>query len=264
MPRAVTGSVQTRTEGPIGWVLFDHPERRNALDAAMWRAIPEAIERHDADPSVRVIGLRGQGDDAFVSGADISEFRESRSGPEAKLYDRITARAFASIEATNKPVVAVIHGFCIGGGAGIAVCADLRYAADDAVFAVPPARLGLGYSSAGIAKLVEVVGAANARDLLFTARRVTAASAARIGLVHRVVPKIELDAFAHDAMTRIAKNAPLTIAAAKVNLRELSRPAGERDRDAMQASIDRCFESDDYAEGVAAFLDKRSPKFQGR
>ncbi|MFW6050971.1 MAG: enoyl-CoA hydratase, partial [Myxococcota bacterium] len=260
----MTGAIRVQRDGPVGTLVFDHEARRNAITRDMWRAIPAAARELDADDAIRVIVLRGAGEQAFVAGADISEFGDVRTGDNAERYEHETEEAFGALEGLQKPVVALIHGFCIGGGAALALTADLRYAADDAVLAIPPARLGLGYGIDRIESLVNVVGLASAREILFTARRFTAAEAERMGWVHRVLPKPDLDAFVADTARRIADNAPLTLRSAKRVLRELARPAAERDQAAMQASVHACFASEDYAEGIRAFLEKRRPNFQGR
>lgn len=260
---AAPGSIRVEREGPLGWIVFDHLERRNAVTAEMWRALPEAAHVLDRDDAVRVVLLRGAGDVAFVSGADISEFSSRRTGQGAADYDAQNARAFAAITGIRKPVIALVHGFCVGGGCAIALTADLRYAADDAVFAIPAARLGLGYSAGGIEALVATVGRPAAKEIFFTGRRFDAREARHMGLVNRVFPKAELDAEVRRIALGIAENAPLTLRSAKRVFSELSREASRRDDEAILRSIEACYESDDYAEGVSAFLEKRRPRFQG-
>lgn len=260
----MSAQVRIERDGPVGWLVFDHPERRNAIHRAMWEAIPLRLAELDADDDVRVIVMRGAGEVAFVAGADISEFEQSRIGPGARDYDKLTERAFRALADVQKPLIAMIHGFCIGGGSGIALHADMRYAAEDAVFAIPPARLGLGYSATNVETLVGVVGQAFAREILFTARRYDARAAERMGLVHQVLPKDELEPFVRKLALQVADNAPLTLRAAKLCLSDLGRPASERDADTVSAAIQACFDSEDYAEGVAAFLAKRRPVFRGR
>ena len=260
----MSGQVRIERKGPIAWMVFDHLERRNAITVDMWGEIPSAVQTLQEDSEARVVIMRGAGSEAFVSGADISEFEKTRTGNSGRDYDALTARAFAALQALEKPLIASIHGFCIGGGAAIALTADLRYAADDARFAVPPARLGLGYHTAGIRTLIRIVGFSETADLLFTGRRVGAEEARHIGLVNEVFAKDSLDGSVDELAQIIAKNAPLTIRSAKISLQELAKLEAERDTARINDSIERCYQSDDFREGVSAFLEKRKPKFRGK
>lgn len=260
----MSGTVRTEIRGHTGIIWFDHAARRNAITVDMWRAIPGAARTLDDDDAVRVIVMRGAGDEAFVSGADISEFETTRAGDSAPGYDKMTAAAFSALRSVRKPLIALIHGYCIGGGAAIALTADVRYAATDAVFAVPPARLGLGYHVAGIEALVRTVGFSRTAEVLFTADRIDAATALQMGLVNAVFDKGALDGAVFETAERIAANAPLTIRSAKLNLGELAKPAAERDTKAMAAGIQACYDSEDFREGVRAFLEKRKAEFKGR
>ncbi len=259
------GRIHVETEGQLGWISIDHPARRNAISAEMWGGLADAAEKLDADPAVRVIVLRGAGEVAFVSGADISEFESRRTGgAAAALYESGTQRAFGTLGAVSKPMIAMIHGFCVGGGMATALAADLRYCADDAVFAIPAARLGLGYHAGGIEALSALVGPSTAKEIFFTARRYRAEEALRLGIVNAVFPKAELEARVREIAAQIAANAPLTLRSVKRIVRELAREPAERDRAAIAQSIQRCFESEDYKEGVRAFLEKRPARFDGR
>ncbi|HWK46527.1 MAG TPA: enoyl-CoA hydratase [Stellaceae bacterium] len=252
-------------DGAVGWMIFNNPDRRNAVSLDMWEAIPTILDRFEADSAVRVIVLRGAGDKAFVSGADISQFEQQRADPAAVAhYDRVGETATNRLAASPKPTIAMIRGFCIGGGVGIASSCDLRIAADDARLAVPAAKLGLGYRWSGVKKLVDLVGPSHAKEIFFTARQFTATEAHAMGLLTRVVPVDDLDAFISATIDQIAANAPLTMLAAKRTIDELTRTPDQLDRAMCEELVRRCFASEDYIEGRRAFMEKRKPVFQGK
>jgi enoyl-CoA hydratase len=252
-------------DGAIGWMIFNNPERRNALSLDMWQAMPTILEHFERDPDVRVVVLKGAGDKAFVSGADISQFEKQRSSAESiAQYDKIAEVANAKLQDYRKPVIAMIHGFCIGGGVGVALHCDLRIAADSARFGVPAARLGLGYRWAGVKKLVDLVGPSFAKEIFFTARHFSAAEALAMGLINRAVPEAELESYVRNYCALIAENAPLTMEAVKGVVGELAKPGAQIDRAHCEALVARCFDSQDYIEGRRAFMEKRRPVFSGK
>lgn len=260
----MVGTVQGRKDGPIGWVTVDNQQRHNAMSYEMWEAIPAVLQDMERDPSVRVVVLRGAGDRAFVSGADISEFDEKRGTADAvKQYDLTSKAAQKRLRNFAKPTIAMIRGYCIGGGLALALECDLRIAADDAKFGIPAARLGLGYNFDGINHLTKIVGPARAKEIFFTARRFTASEAYQMGLINTVVAASDLETHTVHYATTIAENAPLTIRAAKCAIDEAMKEETSRDVDKVQALVDACFASRDYIEGRQAFKEKRRPNFRG-
>jgi enoyl-CoA hydratase len=260
----MTGRITIEKDGALGFLVFDQPERHNALSSAMWRAIPAACAELAADAAVRVVVLRGAGEVAFVAGADISEFEHSRTPENRERYDAENAAAYAAIAGLAKPTLAMVHGFCIGGGLAIALQADLRYSADDGRFGIPAARLGLGYGYEGLAQLKDLVGPSFAKELLFTAKRFRAEEARAMGLLNGVFPKADLSREVRAIAQAIADNAPLTVASAKRSIDQSLREPHERDEHAIREGVRACYESADYREGVRAFLEKRAPRFTGR
>jgi enoyl-CoA hydratase/carnithine racemase len=260
-----TSKMVARKEGGIGWMIFNQPEKHNAVSYDMWIAVPRIISAFEADPEVRVIVVSGAGARAFVSGADISEFDKKRSSADSiKAYDAAGDAAHAALAGALKPALAMIRGICYGGGVAIALQTDIRICSSDSLFAVPAARLGLGYRYSGIKRLVDIVGPAFAKEIFFTANRFTAEDARIMGLVNRVLPPEELEDYVRNLATSICSNAPLTIKAAKLAINAAVEDPECRRMAEIDAAIKTCFASADYIEGRRAFMEKRKPVFRGQ
>lgn len=252
-------------ENGIGWMTFNNPARRNATSLEMWQAIGVILKDFDEDDSVRVVVMQGAGDKAFVSGADISEFKEKRNNAEAaEEYTRISETAREQLANFRKPVIAMIRGYCLGGGLAVAMSADMRFATPDSQFGVPAARLGIAYGFAGLRKMVSLVGPAMANEIMFTARRLNAEEAQRTGLINRVIPADELEDTVRNLALTIGRNAPLSVNASKVTIKEIMKDAEDRDMARLDEITKTCFDSADYREGREAFMEKREPVFTGQ
>ncbi|MDX2157059.1 MAG: enoyl-CoA hydratase [Hyphomicrobiaceae bacterium] len=263
MTSASSGFLRSLTDGQIAWIVIENEARLNAFTRDMWAAVPSIIAAADADPAVRVIIVRGAGSKAFSAGADISEFGSNRTGKAARAYDEINHAAYEAVLGARKPTIAMVHGYCFGGACELAICCDLRVAAEGASFSVPAARLSLGYNPRWIKPMLAVMSAAKVKEMLFTARRYAATEALTMGLVNAVVPAASLETETMRLAREIADNAPLTLRAAKASVDAFATsPEG-----ASLAELDRmvlaCFDSDDFKEGARAFLEKRKPVFRG-
>ena len=258
------GKILASVADGVGRVVFNQPEKRNAMSVDMWAGMGSAMELFAGDPAVRCVILEGAGDKAFVSGADISQFEQNRANADAQRdYDRLTSAGRAGLAAFRKPVLAKIRGFCMGGGLGIAMSADLRIASDDSQFGIPAAKLGIAYGFDMVRALVDLVGPAHAHMILMTGERFGAAEAERIGLVNRVVPAAALEATVAGLAATMAANAPLSLTTNKRTVKAVLQDLADRDMAALQAAMAACFDSADYREGRRAFMEKRKPGFTG-
>ena len=265
MTLSKTEKMIAEKDGAIGWITFNNPARHNAVSMVMWEALYDIVSDYARDDAIRVIVVKGACEKAFVSGADISEFEEKRSSPETtKVYNDTAQKASKALKEVNKPTIAMIRGYCVGGGVSTAMSCDLRIAAEGSTFAVPAAKLGLGYEYDGVRKLMDVVGPSFAKEIFFTARQFTAAEALTMGLINRMLPVDQLESYVRDCANAIAANAPLTVSSIKTIVAEALKDESVRDRRLCQEVVDRCFNSADYAEGRQAFMEKRRPKFTGR
>jgi enoyl-CoA hydratase/carnithine racemase len=254
----------SRRDGQVGYVIFNNPERHNAVSLEMWATTAEILQDFAKDPDVRVVVLTGAGGKAFVSGADVSKFESERASLDAtKIYNATVERANTGVYEFPKPTIAMIRGYCIGGGVGLATCCDLRIASANSRFAVPAAKLGLGYSFNGLKRLIDIVGPAFAKEIFFTARQFDAEEARTMGFVNRIVPEAELEAYVKNYAETIAANAPLTVKAAKFIANEVMKDESRRDPARCAELVEQCFASKDYTEGRRAFMEKRKPAFTG-
>ena len=254
----------SKVDDGVGWMIFNNPERHNAISLEMWEAALEIMAGFSADPSVRVMVVTGAGGKAFASGADISKFKDERQEAAALAhYQTITQKAYETIQGMAIPTIAMIRGYCIGGGTAAAVCCDLRVCTEDSRFGVPAAKLGLGYGLKRAGPLVDLVGPAFAKEMFFTGRQFDAREAEKMGLVNRVVADDRLEATVEEMARTIAGNAPLTVRCAKLVVGEALKDGHDRDVVATERAVAACFASSDYKEGQAAFLEKRKPRFTG-
>jgi enoyl-CoA hydratase/carnithine racemase len=257
--------ILVRREGAIGTLVFSNADKHNAMTRRMWESLPARLAELDDDPAIRVIVLTGDGDKAFVSGADVSQFDADRTEPAAQQrYNEIVEAAYRAPAHASKPVLAKIRGICIGGGLGLAAACDLRICSDDARFRMPAGRLGLGYSQTGVHRFIALLGVQNTYDIFYSARVFDSAEALRMGFVSRVVPSAGLDEAVHALAATIAENAPLTALATKATVNAYLRDPTDKHATDAQVAIDLCNRSEDYREGVRAFAEKRKPVFVRR
>jgi enoyl-CoA hydratase len=261
----VENKILSTAGGSVGTLTFNNPQRHNAVSLEMWQDANAALEDLARDPAVRIVVLTGAGGKAFVSGADITKFESERSTMEAvETYNAAVERFSQTLLDYPKPTIAMIRGYCIGGGVGIAVCCDLRICNEQSRFGVPAAKLGLGYAMDSIRRLMNLVGPQFVNEMLFTARQFDASEAFHMGFVNKVVPDGEIEDYMRKMAETIAGNAPLTIRAVKGIVRALLLDPAARDVAACDVLVKQCFESADYQEGRRAFLEKRKPVFSGK
>jgi len=257
--------VLSRKEGRVGYVIYNNPEKHNAVSLDMWQAAVGILDEFGNDNDICVVVVTGAGGKAFVSGADISQFEKTRHNAAAsEEYAKRSAAQRALLADYPKPTIACIQGFCLGGGMQVAMLADIRIAAHNSQFGIPAARLGIAYGYDGLRHLVSLVGPSWARLLMYTGMRIDSAEALRIGLVERVIPDDQLWGETMAIAKTISQNAPLAIKAAKITIAQVLKDESGRDMDAIKAIGHACMDSADFREGRQAFMEKRKPQFQGR
>lgn len=250
----------------VAWLTFDNPRRLNAINAEMWQALPALLARVAEDAATRVLVLAGAGERAFCTGNDVSEFETIRATPEAAAgYNAWQRQVGERLRGLQKPVIAAVHGHCLGAGLEMALMADIRLCSAQASMGIPAARLGLPYRLEDIETVAAVIGPARAREMVLLGRSYVGDALLRMGLANRVLPDRAAVMAEAQAMAReLAMLAPLSLAAAKVGFQELLRRDGPPDRARAQAAADCCYASADYAEGRRARAEKRPPRFEGR
>ncbi len=262
---SVENKVISEKENGIGWLIFNNPARRNAISVDMSERAGKILEDYATDPTVRVIVLRGAGDKAFISGGDISKFEKMRATPESLArFEEIKSNTRKLLRIIDKPTIAMIHGYCLGGGLAYALNCDIRLCSEDSRFGIPAAKLSIGYGAGGIRQLMDLVGPSAAKEVLYTARQYTAAEALQMGLVNRVLPKDELENYTREYAQIIADNAPLAIQNAKTAVNELLKDPADRDMALVARRATAATSSQDHIEGRNAFLQKRKPVFTGK
>jgi len=262
---AATDKMLARKDGRVGTMIFNNPDRHNAVSLDMWQAAATILDDFARDDDIRVVVVTGAGGKAFVSGADISKFEDERASEAAVTRYNATSQGFyASLYNFPKPTIASIQGYCIGGGLNLAICCDVRFCTEGSRFGLPAAKLGLGYGYAGLRRFFDTIGPSNTKDIFFSARQFGAAEALSMGIVNKVLPDAELAPFVKDYSSTIAENAPLTVSAIKQIAIEALKPEAERDLKLADRMVARCFASQDYIEGRNAFMQKRKPVFTGK
>jgi len=248
----------------VGYITFNNPEKHNAVSLEMWETLGEMMLQLERDNNVRVVVLKGAGGKSFVSGADIAKFDKDRSSKEQVLnYNKRTGKIYHRIETFPKPTIAMIDGYCIGGGLNLAVCCDIRICSEKSQFAMPAAKLSLGYPLSSIKRLFDTMGPGISKHFMFTADRISSTEALNFGLVQKLVKNEDLEDFVKDYAEKISINAPLTIKAMKQIGIEILKNPEDRDLELCEQLVSDCFDSEDYKEGRKAFMEKRKPSFQG-